>query len=296
MYPGSTMQAWSPAASRFFDCCDHSPGLRWLHLFSSGSDFAVVDRLLSAGVRVTTSTGAAGVPLARSAIAGLLAISRRFPLFIDSKARRKWEALPLDRFPLDLDGQTIAIVCLGATGMEVARLAKAFGMQVVEVTRTGANLPQHCDEVHRFTSLEELAPRIDWLVLACTLTPQTRGLVDRAVLERLKPQAGLINVARGEIVDEEALCERLRIGALCGAYLDVFATEPLPLGSPLWDLPNVLLSPHNAALSTGNEARTTKLFLDNLRCYVAGEPLKNEAKPRQAVSYMAQVPPSSMAQ
>jgi phosphoglycerate dehydrogenase-like enzyme len=123
--------------------------------------------------------------------------------------------------------------------------------------------------------LHEVLPTADWLLLACPLTPQTRGSIDAAALARLPARAHLVNVARGEVVDEAALIDALRTGRLAGAFLDVFAHEPLPAASPLWDMPNVLVTPHSAGLSSGNPARQARMFLDNLRRWCEGAPLHN---------------------
>jgi phosphoglycerate dehydrogenase-like enzyme len=118
-------------------------------------------------------------------------------------------------------------------------------------------------------------PRTDWLLLACPLSDRTRGLIDAAALARMPAGARLVNVSRGEVVDEPALIDALRSGALAGAYLDVFAHEPLPADSPLWSLPNVIVTPHSAGHSDGNEARVAAIFLDNLRRWVRNQPLVN---------------------
>ncbi|HEY1226420.1 MAG TPA: NAD(P)-dependent oxidoreductase, partial [Ramlibacter sp.] len=124
----------------------------------------------------------------------------------------------------------------------------------------------------------EVLPQADWLLLACPLNAQTRGMVDAAALALLPAHAGFVNVSRGEIVDEPALVAALREGRLAGANLDVFAQEPLPAGSPLWTMPNVIATPHSAGLSGGNAARVQEMFLDNLRRWAAGEPLRNVAR------------------
>jgi phosphoglycerate dehydrogenase-like enzyme len=132
------------------------------------------------------------------------------------------------------------------------------------------------DEMRAPEELAALMPRADWLVLACPLTPETRGLVDAKLLAALPKTARVINVGRGEIVDEPALIEALRSGALAGAYLDVFQKEPLPADSPLWDLPNVLVTPHNSIASAGNQQRIYDIFVQNMQRLHAGKPLLNE--------------------
>ena len=144
--------------------------------------------------------------------------------------------------------------------------------------RAPATGAEPVDELHPPLALEALLPRCDWLVITCPLTPATRGLVDARLIARLPRGARLINIARGEIVREAALIEALRSGHLAGAYLDVFEQEPLPPDSPLWDLPDVIVSPHSSGASLGNEERTLAIFLENLARWHRGAPLVNEVK------------------
>jgi len=164
---------------------------------------------------------------------------------------------------------------LGGIGMEIARLARALGLYVVGVRRT-ASKTGPCDEIHTPDKLPELLARSDWLVIACPLTAETRGTINATLLAKLPRGARVINIARGEIVDEPALVAALQSGHLAGAYLDVFAQEPLPPDSPLWDTPNVIVTPHNASASAGNDARVNAIFLDNLKRWNRNEPLINE--------------------
>lgn len=179
--------------------------------------------------------------------------------------------------PRDLAGQTAVIVGLGHIGREIARLARALGLKVIGVRRSALAPGDPVDELCPPSRLAEIAPRADWLILACPLTEQTRGMVDAALLARLPRNARLINIARGEIVDESALVEALRTRRLAGAYLDVFEHEPLPQDSPLWDLPNVIVSPHNSSAASGNDARIFEIFLENLVRIARNEDLLNEA-------------------
>jgi phosphoglycerate dehydrogenase-like enzyme len=137
-------------------------------------------------------------------------------------------------------------------------------------------LPAGCVAVHGAAQLSSLLPTADWLVLACPLTDETRGWIDAPMIAALPPRARLINVSRGEVIDEGALCEALAGGRLAGAYLDVFAVEPLPADSPLWRLPNVIVTPHDSPASLGNAHRVSQLFLDNLRRWRDGAALRNE--------------------
>ena len=142
--------------------------------------------------------------------------------------------------------------------------------------RRNAIKTAHVDEIHTPDKLPDLLARTDWLVIACPLTDETRGMIDAALLAKLPQGARVINIARGEIVAEPALIAALQSGHLAGAYLDVFAQEPLPPDSPLWDMPNVVVTPHNSSASAGNEARVNAIFLDNLQRWTRNQPLINE--------------------
>ena len=266
---------------RFLGSLLHAPRLRWFHLPNAGVDDPVFGRFLERGVRLTTSSGTTAEPIAHSAIAGLLALSRGFPHWWAAQRRREWA--PLARagiVPRDLRGQVMVVVGLGAIGTAIARLAQALGLHVVGVRRHPCTPDDPVDEWHPPADLAAVLPRADWLVLACPLTATTRGLIDGAALRRLPARAHLINVARGQLLDEEALIGALQERRLSGAYLDVFATEPLPPDSPLWDFPNVLISPHDSSASDGNAARISDLFLRNLEHYARGETLENEVRDR----------------
>jgi D-2-hydroxyacid dehydrogenase (NADP+) len=182
-------------------------------------------------------------------------------------------------FPRDLRGQTAVIIGLGAIGGEIARLARILGLKVIALRRSPRKPDDPVDEMYTPDRLAEVLPRADWLIVACPLTEETRDLIDSDMLARLPSTARLINIGRGEVVDEDALIDALRGKRLAGAYLDVFRQEPLPPESPLWDLPNVLVTPHNSSVATGNAGRVYDIFVDNLGRMSRGEPLANEVSP-----------------
>jgi phosphoglycerate dehydrogenase-like enzyme len=257
------------------------PRLRWVHATSAGAGEQVREAGLPAEalerVTITTSSGVHAVPLAEYAILGLLAIAKELPRFVEDQRARAW---PEIRRPLrELDGQTLLLVGLGDIGRETARLGKAFGMRTVGFRRTEGPPPDHVDEVHGPQRLPELAHRADGMVVSLPLTDQTAGLIDRATIERLPASCIFVNIGRGGVVDEPALVDALRERRIAGAVLDVFAAEPLPDSSPLWTLPNVLVTPHAAALSARENERIVELFVDNLRRYLDGRPLRNVVEP-----------------
>jgi phosphoglycerate dehydrogenase-like enzyme len=264
-------------AKQFFSATRKAPVLKWMQVFNAGVDHPVFTSVLERGVRLTTSSGTAAEPIAQTAIAGMLMLARNFPRWLTGQRERKWDPMPPADFPRDLRGQTMLIYGLGAIGVEIARLASLLGLKIIGVRRSNARV-EHVDEMHTPDKLAELLPRCDWLTIACPLTSETRGMVDAALLARLPRGARFINISRGEVVDEPALIAALDGGQLDGAYLDVFMQEPLPATSPLWDLPNVIVTPHNSVASAGNDARINALFIDNLKRWQENHPLINEVK------------------
>lgn len=247
-----------------------APRLRWLHTFSAGVDHPWFQALRARGVRLTTSSGAHAVPIAQTVLLYLLALSRGLPAWLDAQRRRTWERHEIT----DLQDLVLGVVGLGPIGLEVARLGIACGMHTLAVRRTPRG-DEPC-ETWPLARLDELCARADAIVLALPLTGDTRHLFDAARLARMKRGAWLVNVGRGALVDEPALVAALQEGRLGGAGLDVFETEPLPPGSPLWSLPNVIVTPHASGDTPGNRVRASEIFLDNLGRFTRGEPLRNE--------------------
>jgi phosphoglycerate dehydrogenase-like enzyme len=273
----STKHAVLPATARFYDALLAQPGLRWVHVHSAGADRPVYLALHARGVQVTTSSGTNATVVAQTALAGVLALARRFPELMAAQRERRWAPLIGSGLPRDLAGQTAVIVGWGAIGRQIGAWLGMLGLHVVAVRRARGPADGGAAECVACDDLPEVLPRADWLVLACPLTERTRHLVDGAALARLPAGAHLVNVARGEVLDEPAVVEALRSGRLAGAYLDVFAHEPLPPDSPLWHLPHVIATPHSAGFSGGNAARVDALFLDNLARWCAGQPLLHPA-------------------
>ncbi len=256
-----------------------NPTLRWIQATAAGAGETVRQAGLTqnalARVTITSASGVHAGPLAEFAMFGLLAFARELPrLLADTRARR-WEHYPVG----ELAGRTLLVVGLGAIGREVARLGAAFGMRVLAVNRTGKAEVAGVAEVHPSSSLVDLMPQAQAVVVTLPLTEETRGVLDAVAIGRMPAGAILVNVGRGGVIDERALIQALRDGRLAGAALDVFATEPLPLDSPLWRLPNVLISPHTAALSLRENDRIADLFSENLRRYLRGDDLINRVDP-----------------
>nr|BFE60867.1 D-2-hydroxyacid dehydrogenase [Dactylosporangium thailandense] len=237
-----------------------APKLRWVQATSAGiGGFVQRTGLERTGITFTTAAGIHAVPLAEFAVTGALYFVKGVPELRRRQAAHRWERYTTAQ----LAGRTVTVVGLGGMGRQVARSFEALGCTVVGLGRD------------RIAELDEVLPSTDVLVLCCPLTPQTEGLIGAKQLERLPEGAILVNISRGPVLDEPALIEALAGDRLAGAALDVFATEPLPAESPLWGLDNVLVSPHSASTVATENAAITDLFCDNLRRYLAGEPLRN---------------------
>jgi len=252
-----------------------NPKLRWVQTMAAGGGAQVKAAGLTddelARVVFTTSAGVHGGTLAEFAVFGVLAGAKDLFRLQTLQRAREWP----DRWAMkEISEQTVLIVGLGGIGSETARLLKAFGATVLGVKRT-AEPVDHVDEVYTDTALPDLIARADAMVITLPGTDATTGLINRELLALAKPGLVVVNVGRGTVVDEPALVDALRSGTVASAFLDVFATEPLPDDSPLWGMPNVLISPHTAALSPAEDRRIAELFADNLRRYLDGAPLRN---------------------
>lgn len=271
----STKQQVLPATQHFHDLLRAAGGLQWVHNHSSGADRPVFIELLQRGVAVTTSSGANAGVVAQSVAAGLLVLARKVLPLVAAQRERRWAPLLASGMPRDLAGQTAVIVGWGPVGQQVATVLGTLGLRCTAVRRSAGPAAPGIDAV-AYEDLHRVLPRADWLILACPLTDTTCGLVDARALALLPAGAHLVNVARGEVVVQPDLIHALQTGRLAGAHLDVFDPEPLPADSPLWALPNVLITPHTAGHSDGNEARVAAMFLDNLGRWCAGQALQRQ--------------------
>ena len=248
------------------------PSVRWIQIGGSG-----FDHLLpwdAARVTVTNGAGVLAPYLAESVTGAMLALGCGFLSYVEQQRARQWK--PVAFTPLR--DRTLLVVGFGKIGECVACNAKALGMRVVGIRATPAPHPA-VNEMHGPEALHALLPAADFVSLHVRLNDATRGLISRTALAAMKPGAYLVNTSRGPIVDETALIGALRSGHLGGAYLDVFETEPLPAESPLWDMPNVLITPHASDNIHGWSRRFAALFADNLDRWRAGERLLNLVKP-----------------
>lgn len=259
------------------DLPDLAPKVKWIQATSAGIGQFVSRMGYAARMQSTVFTTASGVhaqPLAEFCIMAMLMFNKGLQRMIRDQARKHWERYA----GTDLFGRTLGIVGVGRIGAEVARLARPFGMTILGVKRhvDGVDpVSLHLDELHPMGALHAVLPRAEYLVLIAPHTGETEKLIGTKELGLLPDRAILINIARGAMVDEPALVDALQSGRLGGAALDVFAEEPLPQDSPLWNMPNVLVSPHSGSTSDRENGKLTDLFCENLRRFLAGEPLRN---------------------
>ena len=256
-------------ASLVRDC----PNIRWLHTASAGVDHVLTPEVRAkAGLTVTDSGPAFEIAISEFVLAWMLLIARRLPELMANQRKHKWQAVPQQ----ELWGQTVGIIGLGPIGKGVATRAKAFGMKTLGLRRSQTPVEGVDEVLIGVEGLRRLLAESDYVILAAALTEETRALLGAKQLADIKPTAWLINIARGGLVDEAALIAALKARRIGGACLDVFAKEPLPNSSPLWNMPNVYISPHNSPGGTaGLHERQKAVFLDNLRRFTRGEPLAN---------------------
>jgi phosphoglycerate dehydrogenase-like enzyme len=247
-----------------------SPRLAWAQTTSAGvGQWVRRLGLQDSDVIVTTASGVHGGPLSEFVFASLLFHVKRFRHLLDEQAAHRWERFSTG----ELTGMKMAIIGPGRIGRQVALIARAFNMTVWAMARSnhpGRAAELGVDRVVERSDLHDLLSWADCVVLSTPHTDETEQLIDRAAIEAIKPGAALINIARGQVIDEPAMIEALQSGKIGFAAVDVVAKEPLLPDSPLWDLPNVLISPHSASTAVTENARITDIFVHNLRCYLDG--------------------------
>ena len=274
------LYGFPPAADRASELLGRAPRLRWFQAASAGVDRLEAGGLLGRQVLVTNSSGIHATPIGEYVLGVVLSFAKGLQRSTRAQARREWTRY----LPTELRGKTVGIVGMGHIGSEVARLAKAFGCRVLAIRRSVRSRTTNdplADELLPPADLAYLLGESDFVVLAVPLTTETRHIIDEGALAAMKPTAYLINISRGAIVDEAALTRALKEGRIAGAGLDVFEREPLPAESELWEMDSVIVTPH---ISGGTELyfqRAVELFCENMRRYLAKEPLVNLVDPRR---------------
>lgn len=247
--------------------------LKWLQLPSAGADgYTDPDMYLNKDIILTNSSGVYGRAIAEHVLAMILSFNRNLQEYTLLKQEKRWSNILKVR---DFYGSTVGIIGFGDIGNEVAIRAKALGARVLVVKRRPSEMPDYIDELYLTEDIDIVLIKSDYIVLALPATVKTRGIISRERLGIMKPDSFLVNIGRGELIDQEALIEALRDKRIGGAGLDVTTPEPLPEDNPLWELPNVIITQHSSGISNENDSKRVNIFIDNLNRYLNNEVLKN---------------------
>lgn len=254
--------------------------LRWIHVPWAGVNSLLgVEEIRSSAIPVTNSTGAMSDSVADQVIWYIISLARSLHRQVRAAQQREWLRYPTESAARQvLRGRTIGLVGYGEIGRAVAVRARAFGMRVVVVRRHVGEVPDEVDSVYGERELGRLLEESDAVVLAVPLTDRTRGMIGREAFRRMKRSAWIVNISRGAVIDESEMIEALRAGEIAGAGLDVFEKEPLPEDSPLWEMENVIVTPHSAGGFMGFGRAVADIFLENLRRFVEGQPLLKQVR------------------
>ena len=252
------------------DAVARAGDLRWMHTWSAGVDNLVPPGMDKPGITYTCGKGNGGVTMAEWALMLMLMWSKKAVHYLAAHEQRRWA--PVDHG--ELSGQVVGIIGLGNSGADLARKCQAFHMTVLGMRRS-ATPCDFVDEMFGHDNLHEMIARSDYVVVTTPLTDQTRGMIGEAEFRAMKPGAYFIVTSRGGVADEESLLRALEQGWIAGAGLDAHEVEPVPPDSPFWSTPGVFVSPHCASTGARQAARGAEIFIDNLRRYVAGKPLRN---------------------
>jgi phosphoglycerate dehydrogenase-like enzyme len=266
--------AFTPFVDR--DVFASASRLRWVQSPAVGVGSLMFPELLASPVVITSARGIRARSIAEHVLGVTIALARAMPAALHAQTAHRWAQEELETEARTLQGQRMGIVGLGAIGLELVKIAAPFGFRISAIRRRAAEPPPDgVEAVWTPDRLPDLLSQSDVVVLAAPHTPETKRLIGRAQLDRMKRGALLVNIARGKLVDDEAVIDALRDGRLGGAALDVFSQEPLDASSPYWDLPNVIITPHTSGAMKDYWTPLVALFSDNLRRFEKGEPLLN---------------------
>ena len=250
-----------------------APNLKWYQAMTAGIDWFVEDDLFNSRVVITTVGGIHTTVIPEFVMAQILTLAKQIPVLMDSKQKKQWYRF----LPMVLKGKTLGILGLGNIGKEVARLAKAFDMKVIASRRSTREekRSKYVDLLLPASAMPHILAESDFVLVALPSTPDTERIIGEKEINLMKPSAYLLNIARGSIIDQSALIRALETQIIAGAALDVFATEPLPADSKLWELPNVLISPHISGSMPDYLERSIDILCKNLTRYLEGKRLIN---------------------
>jgi len=250
--------------------------LRWMQQWSSGVDWLMRQpEAVEMSFVLTNTSGIHRVQISEHIFAFLLAFARELHRAIRFQDRCEWVSQNQHRGVFELDGKTMLLIGVGAVGERTAKVARAFGMRVLGVRRSASERVPNVEAMFGPDQLLDVLPAADYVVITAPLTHETQGLIGEQELRAMRPAAYLVNVGRGGLIQQDVLIRALQEGWIAGAGLDVFEDEPLPEGSPLWTMDNVIVTSHYAGITPYYDERAMAIFLDNLRRYRAGEPLRN---------------------
>jgi phosphoglycerate dehydrogenase-like enzyme len=253
--------------------------LCWIHSPAAAVHQLMYPELIKSSVALTNSTGVHGPVVAEHAITLLLALAKRLPQAMQYQAKHEWSQNQLwqgSPRPREVADSTVLVIGMGSIGREFAVRAKALGMRILAIRENPAKGLDGADAVYGSAQIDDVLPQADYVLLCTPVTPATTGIMNAARMSKMKPDAYLINVARGPLIDEAALLDTLQHRRIAGAALDVFNQEPLPADSPFWSLDNILVTPHTAAVTDRLWERHYRLIVDNMKRFLAGERLLNE--------------------
>lgn len=251
-----------------------APKLKWYQTMLAGVDHFLTPELIKSEIMITNMSGVHSSPVAEVAITMFMMLAKNAPYFMENKRLGVWDR---EWEPILIDGLTAGVVGLGNIGRNIARLCHALNMEVLATRRSAksGDKEEFVDKMYPLADLDEMLPLCDVVFMVLPNTPESKHVLDARRIALLKPSAYIINVGRGLTIDEKAMAEALRDGKIAGVGLDAYEKEPLPKDSLLWQLPNAVLSPHVSGKMKDYDARTNKIFCDNLRRYVNGQPLRN---------------------
>ncbi|NLG97097.1 MAG: D-2-hydroxyacid dehydrogenase [Chloroflexi bacterium] len=249
--------------------------LRWFQQWGAGTDWLLRHpEIAGRDFILTNASGVHAIPISEHILAFMLAFARGLPNAVRTQQQRDWNA-NRQVTTFELAGKTVLIIGIGAIGRRTAQITSALGMRVLGIRRNASKSPPEVERTGSPEQLYEMLPEADFVVLTQPLTEETRNMFDAKAFSKMKPSAYLINIGRGGTVDEPALIQALQSKQIAGAGLDVFANEPLPPESPLWEMDNVIITAHYSGSTPQYNRRALDIFLDNLKRYTGGEPLIN---------------------
>ncbi|MDQ0208370.1 D-2-hydroxyacid dehydrogenase [Alkalicoccobacillus murimartini] len=242
--------------------------LQWLQTWSAGVDYLPLEEMKKGNIAVTSANGVHAYPISETIFALMLGLTRKIHAYVRNQQTKTWEH---ENLKLEIHEKTIGVIGVGEIGKETAKISKAFGMNVLGVRHSGKEA-EYVDEMYTPDQLAEVLPQCDYVVVTLPLTPDTHHLFNKEVFQLMKKDSFFINIGRGEIVHEADLVDALREGNLAGAGLDVFEKEPLEENSPLWDMENVIITPHTAGATEHYQERVIEeIFIPNLKQFIKGE-------------------------